>query len=303
MRFLAKYIMRGRMQAMTVASTLAFLSLLMPPISIVSSATIALVTLRRGAYDGLYVLLCSSAAASLLGLLILGSYQFGLVYGAVLWLPIWLISTVLREGRYLSLAMEIAVILGVIGILGFYAYADNPAGIWQNILFQMVQPMLDASPETPVEDVHKTLVMFSKYMTGVVASGAVYGLLFGLFLGRWWQSALYNPGGFRSEFLALKSQPRVAIGSILVVAVASISSGVVSELAWNISILLFVLFTFMGVALLHALFSGMKAGRFLVPLLYLALFMIPHIMLIAAFAGLIDTWLNLRSRNSNKTST
>ena len=54
MGFLASYIMRGRLQAMIVASTLALLSLIIPPVSVVSSATVALVTLRRGAVEGLY---------------------------------------------------------------------------------------------------------------------------------------------------------------------------------------------------------------------------------------------------------
>ena len=53
------------MQAMLVASSLALLSLMMPPVSVVSSATVALVTLRRGAYEGLYVSGCSSLAAAL----------------------------------------------------------------------------------------------------------------------------------------------------------------------------------------------------------------------------------------------
>ena len=100
MNFLAAYIMRGRLQAMMVASSLALLSLMMPPVSIVSSASVALVTLRLGASEGLYVLLCSSVAAGVLGLVLLGNYQFALAYAAVLWFPVWLISIVLREGRH-----------------------------------------------------------------------------------------------------------------------------------------------------------------------------------------------------------
>ena len=109
MNFLATYIMRGRIQAMIVASTLALLSLIFPPVSVLSSAAVALVTLRRGAFEGLFILVCSSVAAGLLGLLALGNYQFALLYVMVLWLPVWLISIVLREGRHLSLAVEIAI--------------------------------------------------------------------------------------------------------------------------------------------------------------------------------------------------
>jgi hypothetical protein len=281
---------------MIVASTLALLSLIMPPVSVVSSASVALVTLRRGAFEGLYVVVCSSVAAGLLGFFLLGSYQFALLYGMVLWVPVWLISIILREGRHLSLAVEIAVLIGILGVVGFYLYDTESATMWKNILSQMVPA------NAPVEDIQRTLNILSHYMTGIVAAGTVFGLLFGLFLGRWWQSVLYNPGGFRQEFLSLSTQPRLAIGSIVVVVIALLSSGVISEIFWNITILLFVLYTFIGAAVLHAVFASMKMSRYIVPMFYLTLFLIPHAMLPVALVGLGDAWLNLRSKISNQTN-
>ncbi len=293
MNFLATYIMRGRVQAMIVASSLALLSLMMPPVSVVSSAAVALVTLRRGAFEGLYVLICSSLAAGLLGFLVLGNYQFALLYVMVLWLPVWLISIILREGRHLSLAVEIAILIGIVGVIGFYLYAADPAAMWKAVLLQMIPA------NAPVADIQRTIEFLVHYMTGVVAAGSVFGLLFGLFLGRWWQANLYNPGGFRQEFLSLDTKPRLSIGSVAVVAVALASSGVISEIAWNISILLFVLYTVTGTAVLHTVFLGKKLGRFMVPMLYITLFLIPHAMLLVALIGLSDPWLNLRKKKSN----
>jgi len=284
------------MQAMIVASTLALLSLMMPPVSVVSSASVALVTLRRGAFEGLYVVVCSSVAAGLLGFFLLGNYQFALLYGMVLWVPVWLISIILREGRHLSLAVEIAVLIGVLGVVGFYLYDTESATMWKSILSQMVPA------NAPVEDIQRTVNVLSHYMTGVVAAGTVFGLLFGLFLGRWWQSVLYNPGGFRQEFLSLNTHPRLAIGSIVVVAIALLSSGVISEIFWNITILLFVLYVFIGAAVLHTVFASMKMSRYLVPMFYLTLFLIPHAMLPVAIVGLSDAWLNLRNKISNQTN-
>lgn len=282
------------MQAMIVASTLALLSLIMPPVSIVSSASVALVTLRRGAFEGFYVLACSSVAAALLAYFLLGNYQFAMLYGAVLWLPVWLISIVLREGRYLSLAVEIAVLIGILSVAGFYFYDSAPAAMWKNVLVQMLPP------NAPVEEIQPTLDILSHYMTGIVAAGSVFGLLFGLFLGRWWQSVLYNPGGFRQEFLSLSTHPRLVIGSIAVIAVAALASGVISEIAWNIGILLFVLYAFIGTSVLHTVFAAMKLGRFMVPMLYITLFLIPHALLPVALIGLSDPWMNLRNKISNQ---
>ncbi|MGZ8189233.1 MAG: hypothetical protein ACXWTN_10775, partial [Methylosarcina sp.] len=110
---------------MIVASTFALLSLKFPPISVLSSAAVALVTLRRGASEGFYVLISSGIAAGLLGFFVIGNYQFALLYGMVLWLPVWLISIVLREGRHLSLAVEIAILIGVVGVVGYYLFNDE----------------------------------------------------------------------------------------------------------------------------------------------------------------------------------
>ncbi|WP_341328709.1 DUF2232 domain-containing protein [Methylotuvimicrobium sp. KM2] len=298
MKFLAEYIMRGRMQAIMVASTLALISLIIPPVSIVSSATVALVTLRRGAHEGLWVLLFASAAAAALGLLVLGGYQFALLYGLVMWSPIWIISIVLREGRHLSLAVEIAILLGALGVLGFYLYQASPSEFWRPMLEQMIKPMLESSPDVPVDNIEQSVQSMAHYMTGVVAAGTIFSLLFGLFLGRWWQSMLYNPGGFRAEYLSLSTHPRLAIGSIIVIAVAWFGSGIFSEVAWNITILLFVLYTFIGAAVLHLMLSRMSSGRFLVPMFYVTLLIIPHVMFPVAGIGLADAWLNLRNKFS-----
>ena len=279
---------------MIVASTLALLSLIMPPVSVVSSATVALVTLRRGAFEGLFILTCSSVAAGLLGFLALGNYQFALLYVMVLWLPVWLISIVLREGRHLSLALEIAILIGVLGVIGFYLYASEPTDMWKAVLAQMVPA------DAPVADIQRTIDALAHYMTGIVAAGSVFGLLFGLFLGRWWQANLYNPGGFRQEFLSLDTKPRLSIATIAIVAIAWAIPGQISEIAWNISILLFVLYAVSGTAVLHTVFADMKLARYIVPMLYITLFLIPHAMLLVALVGLSDPWLNLRKKKSNQ---
>ena len=282
------------MQAMLVASSLALLSLMMPPVSVVSSATVALVTLRRGAYEGLYVLGCSSLAAALLGFLALGNFQFALLYVMVLWLPVWLISIILREGQHLSLAVEIAILIGIVCVIGFYLYAPDPVALWKAVLSQMIPA------DVPVADIQRTIDILVHYMTGVIAAGSVFGLLFGLFLGRWWQSNLYNPGGFRQEFLSLSTKPRISIGAIVVLIIAVTSPVGTSEIAWNVCILLFVLFTVIGVAVLHYAFSMMKLGRYMVPMFYITLFLIPHAMLIVGLVGLSDPWLNLRKKIESK---
>jgi len=295
-QFLAAFIMKGRMQAMMVASTLALLSLPFPPVSIVSSASVALVTLRRGSLEGLYVLICACLAAALLSMFLLGGYQFALMYGLVLWVPVWLISIILREGRQLAVAIEIAVMVGIAGVLVFYLYQPEPAQIWRGVLTVMIQPMLEARPDVSVEMINQSADIFAHIMTGIIAAGTVSGLLLGLFLARWWQAALYNPGGFRQEYLALKGHAPLALLTLAILTVALLASGLIAELCWNALVILFVLYTFIGTAVLHCSFAAMKGSRFMVPFLYATLLIIPHVMAAVALCGLTDTWLDLRNK-------
>jgi uncharacterized protein YybS (DUF2232 family) len=85
---------------------------------------------------------------------------------------------------------------------------------------------------------------------------------------------------------------------VIVIALAMLSSGTLSELSWNASILLFVLYIIIGTAVLHTLFADMKMARYIVPMFYVTLFIIPHVLLPVAFVGFTDTWLNLRKNKS-----
>ncbi|MGR8933802.1 MAG: DUF2232 domain-containing protein [Gammaproteobacteria bacterium] len=301
MSFLAAYIMRGRLQAMLVASTLALLSLLFPPVSIVSSAAVSLITLRKGAYEGLVVLLTSSVAAAVLGVFVIGNYQFALGYTLILWLPVWLISIVLREGRSLSLALEIAVWLGSLAALGVYLVNPEIAETWRNILHTMAAAMGQNAevPSEKIEQLKQVMDVYAHYMTGIMAASSVSSLMLGLLLARWWQAVLYYPGGFKQEFLALYTGPAIAFATLAVVALGLLGGGAWAEAAWNIAVILLVLYSFIGTAVVHVLLSAMRAKRFLLPAFYLSLLIIPQILLPVALVGIGDTWLDLRKQRSN----
>lgn len=296
MQFLATFILKGRLNAVLVAASLALLSLPFPPVSVVSSAAVALVSLRLGAKEGALVLCCAWLAAVLLSTVWIGDYQFALIYGAVLWLPVWLIAIVLREGRDLGLAVELAVLVGVLAVAGFFLVHPDPLAFWQSVLSMMIQPMLLNQPDVDPDLIKRTAAGFSHYMTGIVAAGSVCGLLFGLLMARWWQANLFNPGGFRDEFLALKGHRAVSIATGVLIAIAWLIGGSVGDFCWNLLALLFVLYIFIGTAVLHSCFAVMKHSRFMVPLLYITLLMIPHVMAMIALCGLSDTWLDLRNK-------
>ncbi len=290
MKSLASYIMRGRLEAMLTASTLAVLSLLFMPLIIISLATVALVTLRKGAIEGLIILASAALAAVIIATVIKVPYLLVFVFLAW-WFPVWLIAIVLREGRHLSLALEIAVLIGITVIIGYYLYNTDPAALWKQVMPKMVPA------NAPVENVGQAIDQLAPFMTGVAAAFAVIWMLLGLLLGRWWQSILYNPGGFRQEFLGLKVQSSVALLTLVVIGIGMISgSGKLSQIAWNTTILLLVLYTFVGIAVGHSFFAKTKIAKLAVPMFYITLILIPHSILPVALVGFSDTWVDIRNR-------
>lgn len=304
MEFLPTFIMRGRMQAIMVASGFALLSLILPPVSIVSSASVALITLRRGATEGGYILVCACLASALLGIFLMDSFQFPMLYGLMLWSPVWLVSVILREGRHLFLAIEIVIAIAAMAVAGAYLYQPELAQFWEIQLDPLLKPALIQSyPDMPVADIERSLSVFYHFIvTGVVALIYVAGVLAGLFLGRWWQANLYNPGGFKQEYLNLQGQSGLAVITLVILSAALLFSGRVAEICWNVSLLLFVLYALVGTVILHCAFATLKMKRFMLPFLYITMMLIPHALIPAAILGLADTWLNLRNKIPNQTS-
>ena len=304
MGFLAAYIMRGRINAIMVAALLSLLSLPLPPVSIVSSAVVALVTLRHGASEGAYVLISAFLAAIVSSFVLVGDYQIILIYTLLLWMPVWIVSIILRESRQFLLAIETVVAIAILAVLMSYLLQPDLAKSWETLLNDFLEPLIiQANPDVPVAEIKKALLAFYSYIiTGMVAQSYIFWVLAGLFLGRWWQAVLYNPGGFRKEYLALKGQKTLAIITLGIIACGSVFSGVIEQLCWNLLVILFVLYAFFGTVVLHCTFASMNRKQLLVPLLYITMVLVPHALIPVALIGLTHTWLNLPNNITNQTN-
>lgn len=291
---------------MMVASVLALLSMLVPPLSIVSSASVSLVTLRRGGREGLQVLVFGLLAAGLLSALVMGGYQYALVYGLVFWLPVWLISILLRESRSLILTIEVAALLGVVGVLGFYLSVPEPTQFWRTILGAMLEMMQQLQPDFPLEMFKKSADVIASFMTGYMAASIVTSALLGLLTARWWQALLFNPGGFGAEFLALRGRGWLALASVAVIALSMVTTGWLGELCMNLRPMLAVLYLLVGIAVAHSVLARMNGSEYWVPMLYVTLVVSLRftsvIIDVLVLCGLTDTWLNLRNKFSNQTA-
>jgi hypothetical protein len=300
MQFLAAYVLKGRMQAVMVTAVMAILALLLPPFSYLSGATVALVTLRYGLKAGLQLSLLATAVVAVLLLLLQLPPQLSGVFLLVLWLPVWALATSLRRTASPVRSIVLAILFGVMLLLGFYLAIDNPGEWWLQLLRQLMEPMLQQVPPGELPQVEADMAKLAAQMSGVMAAGMVASLLGCLLLGRWWQALLFNPGGFGEEFRRLRLGQTLGLVAVLIA---------VGQLLWqwaeaggggvlrDLLALAQVAFALQGIAVAHALVRSNKAHRGWLVALYivLLLFMGPAVLLLA-MVGVLDNWFDFRSK-------
>ena len=303
MFWLASFIMRRQMNAVLVVSVFAVLSVVIAPFGLLSGAALSLVVLRLGLGPGIKVMLGAGLAVALIAFVAKGG-EVGAVLGfvliamAVTWSPLLLLSWVLRQTRSMSTTMVIATIVAMVVVLMMYLLVGEPVAWWRQALEQtFLLAQADTSLPLSPADLERVLDALSRAMTGLLGAGILLSLMGSIFLARWWQSLLYNRGGFRAEFLALRLDYRVSILLLLVLSLMFITKGIWGQLAGDLLVVLLALYTLVGLAFVHGLVALTGAHVGILFALYLLLaFLLPQMMIFLAAAGYTDSWLNLRER-------
>lgn len=290
---LASYIMTGRMHAITAVVGFAALAFLFPPSTLFSGAALALVTLRLGAAHGLVVLGGSTLAMLIISLLTLGQIWTGLAYSVSQWTPLMIFALILRYTVSLSLTLQIAIALGLLVVLGVHLTLPDSTQYWMQLLDQYLRPTM-IQAQIPATSIDSAFEKAAQLMTGAFISSMLLSLALNLMLARWWQSLLYNPGGFRDEFIDLRLGTTAGVVALgLFLAALLTENHLFTELAM-VSVALFFL---QGVAIIHNI-----SGRTKNPIIWLVGF---YVILIFALIqmvagvcalGVIDTFTNIRAR-------
>lgn len=294
MKALAAFIMKGRMQAVMVATVFAVLALLITPLGIASSAVVALVVLRNGVREGLLVVVLGGVALAILGMLIFGQPVSLTIVGMLLGLPMLILAEVLRATRSLRLVIEVAVVLGAVLIGVQYLVLDDVVKFWSGILEEYSAQMMDANVVSDVD--RKAMVSeMAPWMPGGMGAAWFLQLALSLFLARSWQASLYNPGGFAEELrqLRLGRWLLILVPVLLVAGSLSEAPSLVSQLA----LVGMAAFFLQGVALVHGLVEEFKANRgWLIGFYLLLVIGMPASFTAVSAAGFADGWLNFRAR-------
>ena len=295
MRGLLSYSMRGRSQAIIVASALAVLAPYLPPLSLLTGGIVGLATLRNGLREGALVILGSLVSTAALLLVVFGSPKP--VLGCVLvWLPILLFSELLRRTGTQNLPFAVVATVGLIVVLIGRILLGDPSAWWTATLTEMFAQI---GQQTGMELDERGLMEFIgaivPQMTGILVSSLIFSWLVTLLLARWWHAILDNPGGFAAEFRQLCLPQWLAFIAVGLLCLSLLAS--FKEFALDLLLILVVVYTFQGIALVHSVVAGRQLSRMWLVALYVLLFIVQWPVVVAlATLGMMETWLRLRTR-------
>ena len=275
---LARWVMRGTPQA----AVTALIAALIPWLFWLSAAVAALVTLRRGLGPGLPVLIAAALPAG-------WWWVQGDAVPLASVLLVTLMATILRArlrwGDTLIAGTLVCAVLVQIGIF-------LPPGGAGPMLEQVRQNSAEVDgmfTELSAQGV-STEQLAGMLISGITGLVVLLAAIACLALARSWQAGLYNPGGFREEFHALRLSAKELL---LLVGVGVLGLVFAMPMA---TMLVWVPLLVAGVALVHG-WIGMKgmSGFWLVGFYALLLTTWPTILIVLLLA-VVDTFADFRAR-------
>lgn len=283
--------MASRIRAIAIVFVLAML----PLTGIFAAALVALVVLRHGLVEGLKVALVAGVGLFAADLAIGLGFARAAATVTINWVPVIALAAVLARTGSQARALQLAAILGCGAVAGVFAAAGDPAPVWEQVIREQLVPLLRAAG-VGVDDatLDASLPAMAAMMTGLAAAFWALGHYVTVALARWAQSLMYNPGGFRREFHALRLGPVTTMASGVLFVVAMLFD---NALATNLALVPVVVFATQGLAVLHGTVARAKMHwGWLVPPYVLMTFLPPHMLALLAVMGFVDQWVDFRAR-------
>ena len=304
LRRITDFILQGRLQAMGTAFACAFI----PLVGTVSILIAGLVTLRKGVQEGALVLVAATLPLliSYIGLPVESSADYSVSpTDAVAMIVIinvltWLYAVALRKFPSWSLVLQFAGLVSVIAVITVHVVYPDIQAWWQNWLTNYFGNVEQAMGQMTAQDVKTNHGMIASvvtgiapYATGIVAMALSFYALLELLLSRWWQSAVFNPGGLQKELLQIRMS--YFAGALFLLGMI-ISYWGVYPLVVDVMPTLYLVFGLAGLSLLHFIVKTMKVSWIWMTLLYVGISLVPMAILLVAMIALLDTWIDFRKR-------
>lgn len=266
--------MRGRLQAAVVAVA----SAATPMLFWLSAATVVLITLRKGWGEGINLMLWACLPAVGWLVMVADPTPLLVIVGAMV------LALVLRTT--VSWVYTLVVGAGIGLLISWFMPLLVPQLLTPEML-EKLAPNINGAGEVS----EQTYQLMSNLLAGMFGAAHLLVIVLSLMLGRWWQSLLFNPGGFEDEFKQLILPPVVAIPAVLI---AQFGGGLHPALVSWAPVIMVPLFI-AGIALAHGVVSLKKMSAQWLVLFYLL------VLLVGPYVALLDSLMNFRRRIRNST--
>ena len=282
MNTLSAFIMRRPLNAAFVVFLIMWF---FPIVNFVALVILALYTLREGLHVSLPVLGAAIVCISwttLKGSSVSVPVTLSIIaIGNILLL--WALAVLLRNTGNWSLVITIMIVCGAIVSVLFHHGMSEVLTWWHNHEFRFTWQGSD-----------KIALFPQKYIEG--ASMIIAWLLsdfFLLFLARFWQAKLYNPGQLRPEVQRI-CLPRAMSTTFIALLLGAVFFKV--SILFTIVAILGTGFLIAGMSLVHWYLYNRQAGRFWIIAFYvLMIFLNFYMVTLLVIVALVDSFLNLRN--------
>lgn len=303
LRRFTDFILHSRLQAILVA----FVTAVFPIIGSISIVIAALVTLRKGVWEGAFVVFAATMG-SLLQYVVYPAAAETEMANAVIMVLIasnaltWIFAAFLRRYNYWSLTLEVAALIGIVAVLIVHVVNPEIQDWWQTQLnAYLTKATLAVNSVKPDAEVSASQVeivnVMKQYATGLIMASILFNALLQLLVARWWQAVMFNPGELRKELHQVRLSYFTGALFIIGVALTYLGSGV----ALDMMPVLLMTFFVAGLSLLHYLVAPVNMGWMLLILIYLAImWLFPSSIVIVALIALLDSAVNIRQRINRK---
>lgn len=300
MKGFAAFVMRGPVQAGSVAGAGMLGGLVLPPLAMVSSAVVALVVLKLGLPALARMAVPALAAVIAVGALVWRAPVAVTLAGLAAWLPVIAVAAVLHRRARLDDALLVACGLGWMAVLVIYGTVAEPVETWREVLREIFPPdRMAADMGVDADAVVRMIDRAAPLMTGLVAASAVFSTVASVLLARWWQSLLDRPGAFGEEFRSLRLGRVAAMVAAVLCLMAAFTEG---QLLDGLALVAVAVYLFQGLAVAHGVIAGRgMATGWLVGLYALVLVLPPQVIVGLAVTGIADAWADFR-RSATTTS-
>ena len=299
MRALGNYLLRSRIHSILTVSVLTVLSGFVPPLSyFLSGALMGLVTLRKGPVIGLQVALGSLLFLALIAMMAKAQPVIPAAPMIFVWLPVIICSSVLRATQSQGLSVLGAGVLGIVFAAYIHATLDYIREGWLTSFDRWKE---DAPFELTAQQFGQIRETFEPLISTFILSGFVISLITTVLLSRWWQSILFNPGGFRNEFYSLKL-PRSLVFPTLLGIFALLFIGNNMPLALrDVLVIVLILYLYQGLSSIHRYIHNKGFSRIWLIIMYVSFFLSPRIiLLIVTGAGITNACLGKTTESADK---